>query len=178
MVKTMKPLDKVPFVPLLSNDVLDAYFDREGEKLTESICLYEYFNGYELSESGIRDYKTKIKKELVAALKQPLRDFKLFSHIQKDVVYDFVKSVDIATLLPLLDSKSNCFLHTQIVDVGRKNTELKSLFINVETKNEEKVWNDMYPNCFQSKPVSENCNSRLKLVVFQKASLMLDEIVI
>ena len=89
-----------------------------------------------------------------------------------------VKSVDITTLLPLLDSKSNCFLHTQIVDVGRKNTELKSLFINVETKNEEKVWNDMYSNCFQSKPVSENCNSRLKLVVFQKASLMLDEIVI
>ena len=178
MVKNMKPLDKVPFVPLLSNDVLDAYFDREGEKLTESICLYEYFNGYELSESGIRDYKTKIKKELVAALKQPLGDFKLFSHIQKDVVYDFVKSVDITTLLPLLDSKSNCFLHTKILDVGRKNTELKSLFINVETKNEEKVWNDMYPNCFQSKPVSENCNSRLKLVVFQKASLMLDEIVI
>ena len=176
-ISKMKPLDKVPFVPLLSNEVLDAYFDREGKKLTESICLYEYFNGYELSESGIRDYKVKIKNELVTALKRPLGNFKLFSHIQNNDC-DFVDSVDVNAVLPLLDKKSNCFLQTGIVDIGRENTELKSLFINVEMQDEKNRWNEMYPRCFCVSPTSETCNSKFKLVVFQKASLMLNEIII
>ena len=60
------------------SEVLDAYFDNKWEDLTESICLYEYLNGYELSENGIRDYKKMIKEKLVGALKNPLEGFKLF----------------------------------------------------------------------------------------------------
>ncbi len=176
-ISKMIPLDKVPFVPLLSNEVLDAYFDNKWEDLTESICLYEYLNGYELSENGIRDYKKMIKEKLVGALKNPLEGFKLFSHIQNNDC-DFVDSVDVNDLLPLLDKKSNCFLQTGIVDIGRESTELKSLFINVEMQTEKNKWNEMYPRCFSVSPTSETCNSKFKLVVFQKASLKLEEIVI
>ena len=166
-----------PFISLLSNDILNDYFTSKGEQITAGLYLYEYLNGYNLSEEGIKEYKTKIKRELIDVLVKPLEDFKLISYIKgKEYPYLNLSYSNVEKLLPLLENKSDYFLQTSIKDIKKKNDVSKHIFLNVETQNEKDKWNEDYPKHFQKKPCSENVNSPYKLVVFQKVNLSIDNV--
>lgn len=179
-IKQMEPLSREPFLPLLNNDVLDNYFTNEGKRLTDGLYLYEYLNEYELSETGIKEYKIKIKRMLVQKLNEPLNQFKLLSYIQGNCNYPYLNRdvSDIASLLPLLERKSSYFLQTRISDIGHINNVSKCLFVNVETQAETTFWNSTYPIYFQVRPNSEAISSKYKLVVFQKTNLKIESVVI
>jgi hypothetical protein len=42
-LETMEPLIKDPFIPLLSNQQLNIYFEESKEEITKGLHLYEYF---------------------------------------------------------------------------------------------------------------------------------------
>lgn len=165
------------FISLLSNDLLNKYFNKEGELVTENLYLYEYLNGYNLSEEGIKEYKTKIKSELIDVLVKPLEDFNLFSYIQgKEYPYLNQAYSNVDILLPLLENKSDYFLQTSIKNIDDRNKVAKYIFLHLETQNDKDAWNKDYPKHFQKKPCSESIVSPYKLVVFQKVSLILDNV--
>lgn len=166
------------FIPLLSNDILNEYFSKEGEAVTEGLYLYEYLNGYDLSEKGIKEYKTRIKRELIDVLIRPLDDFKLYSYIQgKEYPYLNQLYSNVGTLLPLLESKSEYFLQTSIKNINKRNDVAKYIFLYLETQNDKDKWNENYPKYFQKKPSSESIVSPYKLVVFQKVNLDIENVV-
>ena len=166
------------YINLLSNDILNEYFSREGGKVTEDLYLYEYLNGYNLSEEGIKEYKTKIKRELIELLTKPLEDFKLFSYIQgKEYSYLNQSYSNVETLLPLLENKSDCFLQTSIKNINKRNDVSKHIFLYIDKQNEKDKWNEDFPQYFQKKPVYESIISPYKLVVFQKVNLDVDNVV-
>ncbi len=179
-IQDMKPLSKEPFLPLLNNEILENYFENNGERLTEGLYLYEFLNKYELSEKGIKEYKTDIKKKLIEILNEPLNDFKLLAYIQNDNLYPYLDKTysDITTLLPLLERKGGYFLQTRITEIDRINDVSKCLFINQETQNERNRWNQEFPKYFQKRPNTETISSSYKLIVFQKANLNIDSVVI
>lgn len=167
-----------PFIPLLSNDILNEYFDKEGERVTENLYLYEYLNGYDLSEEGIKEYKTRIKRELIDVLIKPLESFKLHSYIQgKEYPYLNQLYSNIGILLPHLESKSEYFLQTAIKNINKRYDIAKYIFLYLETQNDKEEWNEDYPKYFQKKPCSESIVSPYKLVVFQKVNLDIDNVV-
>lgn len=165
------------FIPLLSNDILNEYFNKEGERIIEGLYLYEYLNDYNLSEEGIKEYKTKIKRELIDVLIKPLEDFNLFSYIQGKE-YPYLNQIysNVETLLPLLENKSDYFLQTSIKNINNRNDVSKHIFLNVEAQNDKDKWNEDYPKYFQKKPCSGSINSPYKLVVFQKVNLDIDNV--
>ena len=179
-IQMMEPLSKEPFLPLLSNDILERYFENKGDNLTEGLYLYEFLNGYELSENGIRNYKADLKTRLVQILNKPLDDFKLLTYIQNDNRYQFLdkNSSNVEILLPLLERKSDYFLQTKITEIGRINDVSKCLFINQETQSEKKWWHQEYPKYFQKSPNAETISSPYKLVVFQKTNLNMESVVV
>lgn len=178
-VEQMDSPTKEPFVALLSNEILNEYFDKEGERITEGLYLYEYLNGYNLSEEGIKEYKTKIKRELIDVLIKPLESFNLLSYIIKEKEYPYLSQSysDIGLLLPLLESKSEYFLQTTINNINKRNEVAKHIFLHLETQNDKKIWDEEYPKYFQKKPNSENIVSPYKLIVFQKTNLGIDNVV-
>ena len=166
------------FVSLLSNDILNEYFNMEGERVTEDLYLYEYLNGYNLSEEGIKEYKTKIKRELIDVLMKPLENFDLFSYIQgKEYPYLNKLYANVGTLMPLLENKSEYFLQTSIKNIDKRNDVSKHIFMHLETQDDKDKWNEDYPKYFQKKPSSESIVSPYKLVVFQKVNLDMDNVV-
>lgn len=179
-IQDMEPFSKEPFLPLLNNEILENYFENNGERLTEELYLYEFLNKYELSENGIRKYKTDIKKKLIQILNEPLSDFKLLTYIQNDSLYPYLDKTysDITTLLPLLERKGGYFLQTRITEIDRINDVSKCLFINQETQHERNRWNQEFPRFFQKRPNTESISSPYKLIVFQKANLNIDSVVI
>lgn len=179
-IQDMEPLSKEPFLPLLNNKILENYFENNGEYLTEGLYLYEFLNKYELSEKGIKEYKTDIKKKLIQILNKPLNEFKLLAYIQNDNLYLYLDKTysDITTLLPLLERKGGYFLQTRITEIDRINDVSKCLFINQETQNERNRWNQEFPKFFQKRPNTETISSPYKLVVLQKANLNMDSVVI
>ena len=177
-ISKMIPLSKEPFLPLLSNADLDAFFEKEGEDLTNSIYLYECLNGVELSEEGIKAFKTKIKKRLVEALRNPLKEFNLLSHIYNPNSYDYICSLEMDELLPFLERKSNCFLQTRVVDIAKEKSVSKLIFIHAKSQEEEKQWYADYSRYFHIKPDTENSASSFKMVMLQRQSIHLDEMVL
>ena len=169
---------KEPFVSLLSNDILNDYFKKEGERITEGLYLYEYLNGYNLTEEGIKEYKTRIKRELIGALIEPLKEFNLLSYIQgKEYSYLDQSYSNISSLLPLLERKSEYFLQTAINNINKRNDIAKHIFIHLETQEERDTWYKEYPHHFQKKPSSESIVSPYKLIVFQKVNLEINNVI-
>lgn len=177
-VEQMDSPTKEPFVSLLSNEILNEYFEKEGERITDGLYLYEYLNGYNLSEEGIKEYKIRIKRELIGVLIKPLEGFKLLSYIQgKEYPYLNQTYSNVGTLLPFLENKSEYFLQTAINNIDKRNEVAKYIFLYLETQNDKDRWNKEYPKYFQKKPSSENIVSPYKLIVFQKANLEIDNVV-
>lgn len=177
-IERMDSKKKEVFAPLLSNDILHDYFEKEGERITEGLYLYDYLNGYNLSEEGIKEYKIKIKRELINILFEPLKGFNLLSYIEgKEYPYLNQSYSNVGMLLPLLENKSEYFLQTAINNIDKRNEIAKHIFLHLETQEEKDRWNKDYPQYFQKKPSSESIASPYKLIVFQKANLNVDNVV-
>lgn len=165
------------FVSLLSNDVLEDYFEKEGEEVTDDLYLYKFLNGYDLNEAGIIEYKRSIKRRLANVLMRPLESFDLFSYLQ-GTSYPYLNESysNKEVLLPMLDVKSDCFLQTSVKNIGKKMVA-KHIFIHMESQNEQDKWNGEYPRYFRDCPSSGNVVSKYKLVLLQKANLTIEDIV-
>ena len=110
-------------------------------------------------------------------LVNPLEGFNLFSYIQgKEYPYLNQAYSNVDILLPLLENKSDYFLQTSIKNIDDRNKVAKYIFLHLETQNDKDAWNKDYPKHFQKKPCSESIVSPYKLVVFQKVSLILDNV--
>ena len=175
-IAQMDTLTKDPFIPLLSNSVLDKYFEENKEELSKDLYLYEFINGYQVSDDGIRTFKSNMKKAIIDMLFSRLKDFKTYNHISDVTQYAFLdrKYADISKLLPLLDQKSTTFLQKTATAITSEVHKL--LLIHTDTQSEDNDLQKIYPTYFQSKPSTENILSPFKIMIVRVKDMNLKDI--
>jgi hypothetical protein len=173
----MEPLVKDPFIPLLSNDQLNKYFEDNKDEITKDMHLYEYFKGFRLDDEAIIAYKLKLKQNVLVYIKALLNEFTVFRHIfeTKDYPYLDKEYASAKNLLPILDTKSVPFC--QIRRTALIKPQARFLFIHTDAE-EIHAWNATYPQYFNTTPISENIVSVYKIIGLRVQNLTIDEVIL
>lgn len=174
-LKVMEPLIKNPFIPLLSNEQLNRYFEEHKGEITDGIHLYEYFNAFQLDDDAIIAYKKGMKQNILRQIESILNDFTIFRHISGTVDYPYLDNeyASADNLLPVLDAKSAPFC--QIRRTAVTMPQARYLFIRTEAE-EQYAWNATYPQHFNTTPISENIVSVFKVIGLRVQNLTIDEV--
>ena len=173
----MEPLVKDPFIPLLSNNQLNKYFEENKDEITKGMHLYEYFKGFQLDDEAIIVYKRKLKQNVLAHIEALLNEFTVFRHIfeTRDYPYLDKEYANARNLLPVLDTKSVPFC--QIRRTALIKPQARFLFIHTDAE-ELHAWNAAYPQFFNATPISENIVSVYKIIGMRVQKLTLDEVIL
>jgi hypothetical protein len=173
----MEPLVKDPFIPLLSNEQLNKYFEESKEEITKGLHLYEYFDCFKMDEEGIIQYKRQLKQNILDHVKTLLDDFTIFRHIfaSKDYPYLDKKYASAENLFPKLDDKSVPFCRIKRTAVTKP--EARFLFIHTDPL-EKSAWEASYPNHFKTTPISENIVSIFKIICLRLQTLLPKEAIL
>lgn len=173
----MEPLVKDPFIPLLSNSQLNKYFEDNKDEITADMHLYEYFKGFQLDDDAIIAYKRKLKQNILIHIENLLNEFTIFRHIfeKRDYPYLDKEYASAKNLLPLLDTKSVPFC--QIRRTALLKPQARFLFIHTDAE-ELHAWNAVYPQYFNTTPISENIVSVYKIIGLRVQNLTIDEVIL
>lgn len=173
----MEPLVKDPFIPLLSNNQLDRFFEGNKDEITEGMHLYEYFKGFQLGDEAIIAYKRNLKQNIQAHVESLLDGFMVFRHIFETGDYPYLDKdyASAKNLLPVLDSKSVPFC--QIKKTALLKPQARFLFIHTE-EGESQAWSEAYPQYFNTTPISENIVSVYKIIGLRVQNLTIDEVIL
>ena len=173
----MEPLVKDPFIPLLSNDQLNKYFEENRDEITQGIHLYEYFKEFQLDDKAIITYKRKLKQNVLVNIKALLNEFSVFRHIfeTRDYPYLDKEYASAKNLLPILDTKSVPFCQVKKTAIIKPQAHF--LFIHTDAE-ELHAWNATYPQYFNITPISENIVSVYKIVGLRIQNLTIDEVIL
>ena len=115
---------RAPFVSLIRNDILDAYFKAKEESIIEENNVWRFIEEYEPSEDGIIHVQQDIKNDLLVKIKTHFEKFSIADYLinlrdkqsYQYLVHDFE---DICALFSDLNRKSDIFLQYNIEDEGR-----------------------------------------------------------
>ena len=173
----MEPLVKDPFIPLLSNDQLNKYFEENKDEITKGMHLYEYFKEFQLDDRSIIEYKRKLKKNVLFHIETLLNEFTVFRHIFEIMEYPYLDKeyASAKNLLPDLDTKSVPFC--QIKKTAVMKPQARFLFIHTDA-DELHAWNATYPQYFNTTPISENIESVYKIISLRLQKLTIDEVIL
>ena len=173
----MEPLVKDPFIPLLSNNQLNKYFEENKDEITAGMHLYEYFKGFQLDDEAIIAYKRKLKQNILVHIEALLNEFTVFRHIfeTRDYPYLDKEYASAKNLLPVLDTKSVPFC--QIRKTALIKPQARFLFIHTDAE-ELHAWNAAYPQHFNTTPISENIVSVYKIIGLRVQNLTVDEVIL
>lgn len=171
----MDALVKDPFIPLLTNEGLDRYFDEKADEITDGMNLYEYFQQFALGEQAIIAYKQGLKAKVRQRIESLLNDFTIFRHIFGTHQYPFLDATYASAkrMLGELDRKSVPFCPTKQRTGAAP--QARYLFIGTDAE-EEQAWRRCYPTYFTTPPISENISSVLKIVSLRMQPLRLEEL--
>lgn len=172
-----EPLVKDPFIPLLSNNQLDKFFDENTDEITKDMHLYEYFKGFQLDDNAIIAYKRKLKINILHQIQSLLNDFTVFRHIFGTKEYTFLDKeyASAEHLLPILDNKSVPFCQIKIT--AQTSPQARFLFVHTDAQ-EEQAWKASYPRFFNTTPISENIESVYKIIGLRLQTLTFDEVIL
>jgi C1A family cysteine protease len=118
-LKGISPEDRVPFISLIHNRKLDAYFDENRDKITRNISLSDIFNQQNMNrESSVNEMidtcEQKIKQVFVAELKSIMQDFNVCMHLSEPGHFPYLEEVDFDKAITSLSHRSEVFLqHTK-----------------------------------------------------------------
>ena len=173
----MEPLVKDPFIPLLSNNQLNKYFEENKDEITAGMHLYEYFKGFQLDDEAIIAYKRKLKQNILVHIEALLNEFTVFRHIfeTRDYPYLDKEYASAKNLLPVLDNKSVPFC--QIRRTALIKPQARFLFIHTDAE-ELHAWNATYPQHFNTTPISEKIISVYKIIGMRVQDLKIDEVIL
>lgn len=169
-----------PFLSVISNDVLDKYFESQKDLITANIRLSDFIRNYELSESGIIAFQKNIKNTVISEIKKLVSDFQMYKYVSGDANYGYLNNghTNLSTLLPLLDERSKVFLQLNLTD--RSVNPFKLIFIRADEEKERDNWEKIIPESFSSSGVPSNIyiESPYKTIVLRILNLNLSEVVI
>jgi C1A family cysteine protease len=176
LVKVMDAEQRYPFIPLLSNKQLDEYFESQKEKITAGVNLYDYFRNYELNEEYIVQYKQQLTNVVKQLLEKQISSFSILRYVTGEEQYDYIDNsyANLHTLLPMMSQRADTFL--QFNQLKEPTDCHQTLFIHLDTEEEIKLWNSLYPPHFQLKPLSVEILNKSSLVLLRLKNLSLEDV--
>ena len=175
-VEIMNTDSRPPFVTVLNNDSLDAYFNEYAQQAMTDIHLADFFNrGYTLNEAGIVKFWRDLNNGMEDELMKKLKDFSIFKYVLNEENYPFLPNGDTAlNMLPDLEGRSKPFLRWRQYENITPEIEYLMLYFN--DNREERKWWDNTVRYFQNRPQSILIDSRFKLVMVEIKNLRPEEI--
>ena len=115
---------RAPFISLIRNDILNAYYKTKEESIIEENNLWRFIENYEPSEDGIILVQQDIKNDLLSKIKTHFEKFSIADYLinLKDkqmyqyLIHDFD---DVCILFNELNRKSDIFMQYNIEEEGR-----------------------------------------------------------
>ena len=177
----MTPLNRDPFLTLISNECLDKYFEDNKEQLTHGLELSKMFKDkYNIQEEEIVKFKNNLKEKLVAMLLNAIKDFSIFKYVTKNEDYPYVSRdyTDIDALLQQMDYKSTPFIRLNPTPTKKEgiNTHCKMMFFYAEREQDRKTWEDACSRNFNNEPQSHVTDSPFKITLLQLKGVAPDEV--
>ena len=154
-IRDMNPDTRDPFISLLSNQTLDAYFDENAERLTKDVRLYSLFQGgYEIKDDVIIRFRQKLKDTIVTALMADLKEFTVYKYLTGQTTFKFLgeRKFDVDVMLTTLNRKSKVFLNlddeaeTFITESARNKALLSS-----DIKEDQDNWDARFQKNFSER---------------------------
>jgi len=184
--ETIKHLDadtQMPFIPLLKNGVLDAYFEKHKKAITEHISLCSSIIDFSerlvdatITRQNLKEYKESIKEKCVKELEVLLQNFNVYSYLCNPTVkYEFLDSDPkfAEEILQKMDEKSNIFLCDNGLDIIIPD---KSILIKTPSDNDAAQWRNFFPKYFSARYNPYFFSSPYKVMVFQLGDLNVSQI--
>lgn len=175
-ISQMDTFRREPFIPLLDNETLNAYFEKKRESLTGGIRLVEFLDNFEVGAGGILELQKQLRGRVGKLLAEEIADFSVFGFLDNPEQYPYL-SKDVARtdkLLPLMTRKSQPFVEfTQIVDETPRYT---CLLVHTANYGEQSRWESIYPQYFSVKPDSHKMLSPYKLLLVTVKPLKVEEL--
>lgn len=177
----IEPMNREPFLSLISNSCLDSYFDGQKDSITQEIRLSSMFkNQYNIGEEQIVKFKNALKETLIKALWTRLDGFSIYKHVVGEEKYPYVdrRYTDVNDLLQQMDKKSDAFVRKEAVIESRdaRNTNCKLLFLSASLESERSKWNELCKHNFQHEPTLCSTNTDDKITLLQIVGMSADEI--
>lgn len=177
----MSPLVREPFLTLVSNETLDAYFEIQKEAITEGVALSKMFRDrYKVEESEIVKFKNNLKKTLVNMLFSVVKDFSIFKYVTRAKEYPYVDRNynDIDALLKKMDNKSNPFVRFKptVTELDDLNTYCKIMFLHTDENEDRRRWEDACNRDFSNRPVLHKTDTPYRVTMLQLKGISPDDI--
>lgn len=175
LLQQLSPTVQAPFIQMLTNEDLDKYFLQHVDEITNTIHLFEFVEGYTISEE-VFDTLTKTLKEKVSLIAEHvLESFSIYKYMSGTEHYDYLTTTEkqISSLLKDLDHKSEVFMLCN--DTSSISHIDKYLYIHVRPDEEQK-WQSTYKRAFSTQPAMVNIESPFKIILLQLIELNLQQI--
>lgn len=168
----MTPMNRTPFVSIISNECLDNYFEKNKEKLTGGMDLGRLFKDkFSVKPEEVMKFKNELKMKLVAMLFKAIDDFSIFKSVTKTVGYSYADSrfTDIGALLRQMDYKSTPFvrLNPTVSNNESINTYCKMMFLSLEQEQDREKWRETCGRFIKDSLVIHATESPYKITMLQ-----------
>jgi C1A family cysteine protease len=153
---------KPPFIPLLQEEFLDGYFEKDKVQITGNIYLCELFlEKFKLEEKKIRQFKEELKNTLGGSLNDVIKNFDIWQYISGDNSFEYLeKDSKINERLNSLDQYSKIFVYSRSA-VEEKNPR-KYIFMNTPDETHKTRWENLYSAHFASTECPQSCTQTSK----------------
>lgn len=176
---TMNPESNEPFISLLSNKSLDAYYEINSEKITKGIRLSALFDeGYSIENEAIVKFQNNLKNRIISILNDSLKDFTVYKYLTGKCTFEFAKTrkSNVHNLLRRIAEKSEVFIRlgTSPITDDSINSTTNVLF-SYDIGKDIDTWNREFQQDFSDKVTHVSIMSPFKLTYLQMKRLPLDE---
>ena len=175
-ISQMDPSMNVPFVSLLNNATLDAYFEQNADLITNDIHLADFFSNFSLDEQGIINFQKRLKQSVVERLSADVDNFSMVKFVLGTEHYGYVdaNAVNFDNLFSEVAQSAAIFMQYKQLDVQVMPTGY--LLTHTTGYDEQKVWEDHYTRHFRNRPIYVPIQSPFTLGVVNVMRLNKDEI--
>lgn len=177
----MTDIVKDPFLSVISNKVLDIYFQNKEDEIIHDASLSRMFrNRYQVREDEIVAFQNGLKKTIVALLNSQVEDFSMLDYITGQKQYEFLSNEErnINVLLQTLDRKSEPFVRLRQIpntpDVI--NSHSKLLFLPLDDDQSRREWDDACSHNFTYRPSTCKSQSPYNIILVQLKGVSASEL--
>lgn len=174
ILKKMSPNVQPPFIPMLKNEELDAFFVKKAIEFAGKLHLYNFFEGYSISSEAFADFRAELKKQMNLIIEEILKDFSMYKYIsgKEKFTYLLTEERQITDYLEEMDEKSEVFM---LCNDTKALNPSKAIYLHTEP-DEAVVWQNTYGRAFSTRPVCVNIASRFKIILIRLLDMNLSQI--
>ncbi len=180
-VAAMSPETRTPFISLLSNEALDAFFDKHADEVTRGLRLSALFNqGFGLEDEAIVKFQNQLKNRIIGTLEDSLKDFTVYRYLTGKSQFEFARKMEdsIDKMLTDLERKSAVYVRIGAAanDFSAINSSTR-LLMSYDIEDDLATWNEQFARNFSTPPFHLRIPSPFKLSFLQMKRFPLSECV-